>query len=129
MSPSQKAAARSVFAVWTNGDLDALDAVVAPDVVHHDPYDPHGAHGLAGMKQSIADRRRAYPDLTFTIERQVAEDDTVATHWTAGMTHDGKRVTLSGITIDRFADGKIVEAWRVIDMLGFRRQIGAPSSE
>ena len=29
----------------------------------------------------------------------------------------GKRVTISGITIDRFEDGKIVEAWRSMDTL------------
>ncbi len=39
------------------------------------------------------------------------------------MTHDGIRVTLKGITIDRFERGMIVEAWRNMDMLAFLRQI------
>jgi hypothetical protein len=29
-----------------------------------------------------------------------------------------KSLTLDGITIDRFAGGRIVEAWRSMDMLG-----------
>jgi ketosteroid isomerase-like protein len=118
-----KAAARLAFDIRCNGDLDRLDEIIAADVVHHDPYDPHGAQGLAGMKKTIARHRRAYPDLAFTLHTQLAEGDKVATHWTATMTHEGRPVTLTGITIDRFADGKIVEAWRVIDMLGLNEQI------
>ncbi|MEU5876484.1 ester cyclase [Spirillospora sp. NPDC047279] len=123
MSTEFKAAARAVFDVWNSGDLARLDALVAADVIHHDPYDPHGPAGLAGMKTTITDRRAVYPDMAFAIHHQLADDDKVATHWTATMTHDGRPVTLTGITIDRFADGKIVEAWRVMDMLGFNRQL------
>jgi predicted ester cyclase len=35
------------------------------------------------------------------------------------------RITISGITIERFEDGKIVEAWRNMDMLNLLRGIGA----
>jgi predicted ester cyclase len=41
------------------------------------------------------------------------------------MTHNGKRVTLKGITIDRFENGMIVEEWRSMDMLSFLQQSGA----
>jgi hypothetical protein len=34
-------------------------------------------------------------------------------------------VSLQGVTIDRFDNGKIVEAWRNIDMLGLLQQTGA----
>jgi ketosteroid isomerase-like protein len=122
MSERNKAAARAVFDVWSEGLLDRLDALVAPTVVHHDPYDPNGANGLAGMKRSIAKNREIHPDLRMTVHDQIAEGDRVATRWTAHMTHDGKPVTLDGITIDRFDGGRIVEAWRSMDMLGFLRQ-------
>jgi predicted ester cyclase len=124
MSEDHKAAARVAFEVWSSGDLERLDRVLAPDVVHHDPYDPDGADGLEGMKKSIARSRNRYPDLTFTIADQIAEDDKVATRWSAQMTRNGRRVTLSGITIDRFENGVIVEAWRSMDMLGLLRQSG-----
>ncbi|GAA2864371.1 ester cyclase [Streptosporangium fragile] len=129
MSSPHKTAARTAFEVWSSGDLDRLDEFVAVDVVHHDPYDPHGAQGLAGMKRSITRHRGTYPDLVFAIEDQVAEGDRVATRWTATMTHDGRQVTLTGVTLDRFANGKIVEAWRVMDMLGFRRQVAGVVGE
>jgi len=58
------------------------------------------------------------------VEDQIAEGDKVATRWTGTMTHHGKTVTLTGITIDRFEGDKIVEAWRSRDMLSLLRQTG-----
>jgi predicted ester cyclase len=86
------------------------------------------------MKRTIELNRRAFPDLRLTVEDQVAEGDKVVTRWRCEMTHlgelggaspTGKRVTISGITIDRFEDGKIVEAWRSMDTLALLRGIGA----
>jgi steroid delta-isomerase-like uncharacterized protein len=129
-----KDTAQAVFAVWNSGELDGLDDLVAPDVVHHDPYDPHGADGLAGMKKTIALNRGAFPDIEITVEDQIAEGDRVATRWSASMTHEGelmgappsgRQASITGITIDRFEDGKIVEAWRNMDTLGLLTGIGA----
>jgi predicted ester cyclase len=129
-----KAAARGVFDVWSTGEIERLDQLVASDVVHHDPYDPHGAEGLVGMKRTIELNRNAFPDMQLTVEDQVAEGDKVVTRWRGEMTHTGeladaaptgRRVTITGITIDRFEDGKIVAAWRSMDTLGLLQGIGA----
>ena len=134
MSEHNKAVARAVFEVWGTGEIERLDELVAADVVHHDPYDPHAAEGLAGMKRTIELNRNAFPDMQLTVEDQVAERDKVVTRWRGEMTHTGalgrvaptgRRVTITGITIDRFEDGKIVEGWRSMDTLGLRRAIGA----
>jgi predicted ester cyclase len=44
-----------------------------------------------------------------------------------GVAPTGKRVEMSGITIDRFDDesGKMVEEWPEYDLLGAMRQMGA----
>jgi ketosteroid isomerase-like protein len=117
MSDRNKAMARAVFEVWGSGELDRLDALVAADVVHHDPNDPNAADGLDGMKATIAANRARFPDLRLTVEDQVAEQDLVATRWTARLTASGRETRLAGITIDRFAEGKIAEAWRSYGML------------
>jgi predicted SnoaL-like aldol condensation-catalyzing enzyme len=106
---NHKAVARAVFEVWNEGRLERLDVLVDPDVVHHDPYDPRGAAGLAGMKETISSVRSRYSALRLTVEDQIAEGDRVATRWT-GELEPGSEII--GITIDRFKDGKIVEAWR-----------------
>jgi predicted ester cyclase len=125
MSEHHKAASRVAFEVWSTGQVERLDDLVAENVVHHDPYDPNGPKGLDGMKKTIRKNRQINPDLTIAVEDQIAEGDKVATRWTATMTQNGKKVTLKGITIDRFENGKVVEAWRNIDMLGLLRQTGA----
>ena len=134
MSEENKAAARAVFEVWSSGELDRLDELVAPGVVHHDPYDPNGDQGLDGMKRTIEFNRAAFPDMRLEVEDQIAEGDKVVTRWRGEMTHlgelgsappSGEHATISGITIDRFEGGKIVEAWRSMDTLGLLRGIGA----
>ena len=134
ISENNKAAARAVFDVWSTGEIERLDDLVAPDVVHHDPYDPNAAEGLGGMKRTIELNRSAFPDMRLVVEDQVAEGNKVVTRWRGEMTHlgelaaaapTGNRVTIAGITIDRFEDGKIGEAWRSMDMLSVLRGIGA----
>jgi predicted ester cyclase len=137
MTERNKAAARAVFEVWSGADPGRLDELVARDVEHHDPYDPNAAAGLEGMKETIARTRQAYPDLVLTVDDQLAEADKVATRWTATMTDGGRaadnvamprRLEIAGITIDRFAGGKIVEAWRSMDRLRLLRDSGALDS-
>jgi predicted ester cyclase len=86
------------------------------------------------MKRTIELNRNAFPDMKLTVEDQVAEGDKVVTRWRGEMTHTGelagaaptgRRVTITGITIDRLEDGQIVEAWRSMDTLGLLQGIGA----
>lgn len=119
---------------WNAGRLEVLDAIVAPMYVNHDPAAPDLPPGPAGLKPIIAGFRAAFPDLHFTIEDLIAEDDKVVTRWTMRGTHQGdfmgvpssgKRVTVGGIQIERIADGCIVEHWRKSDDVGLLQQLGA----
>jgi steroid delta-isomerase-like uncharacterized protein len=78
--------------------------------------------------------RKAFPDLSISIDEQVAEGDTVVTRWTATGTHhgdlmgmpaSGKQAITAGVNINRIARGKLVEGWGLFDMLGLLQQIGA----
>lgn len=69
----------------------------------------------------------------FTINWQVGEGNTAAHHWTVTGTHisefmgaasTGKQFTLDGISIYRFANGKLVEERTVWDALGLAQQLG-----
>ena len=53
--------------VWNQGDLSLVDELIAANYVLHDPTRP-GLRGRAGIKESIAQFRTAFPDLHFTIE-------------------------------------------------------------
>jgi steroid delta-isomerase-like uncharacterized protein len=78
--------------------------------------------------------RSAFPDCRMTVEDVVAEGDQVAYRWTFSGTHrgelrgiaaTGKRVSISGINVDRIAHGKIAEHWSQADVLGLLQQLGA----
>jgi predicted ester cyclase len=78
----------------------------------------------------------AFPDLRVMIEHQVAEGDRVVTRNTMqgtyqgevqGMTPTGKRITSTGIVIDRYAGGKIVEVWNIGDAVSMLQQVSAPA--
>ena len=76
--------------------------------------------------------QKAFPDTRHTIEDLVAEGDRVAARISACGTHTGELfgqaptgrvVTLTGITIYRLVDGRIVERWAehglgILDQLG-----------
>jgi predicted ester cyclase len=77
-------------------------------------------HGPGGIKRYVTAYRAAFPDIRLTVEDQLAEDDKVATRWTARGTHlgeflglapTGDEVTVSGIEFDRITAGRIDEAW------------------
>jgi predicted ester cyclase len=78
--------------------------------------------------------RAGVPDLTVTVEDQIADGDKVATRWTAQGTHDGelmgidptrRTAVVTGITVQRIGDGgQIVEGWTNWDMLGMLQQLG-----
>jgi steroid delta-isomerase-like uncharacterized protein len=134
MSAEQnKATVRRLFdEVWSNGNLDVADELLADAYVFHDPMAP-GIRGPEGFKRMVAMYRAGYPDLRFTVEDQLAEGDKVATRWSCEGTHrgellgipaTGKRTNTSGIDIARFEEGKIVEDWSRWDALGWLQQLG-----
>jgi steroid delta-isomerase-like uncharacterized protein len=127
-----KKVARRIFdEAWNRGNLAVLDECVHVDVVQHDPNAP--ASGIAAAREIISGYRAGFPDVRFTVDRMVGEGDQVAAHWTAsgtntgplfGMPPTGKQVTVSGLAIDRFVDGKVKESWAHWDALGMFVQLG-----
>lgn len=133
MTEQNKKIARQVFEeIQSQGKTDLVDQIVAKDYVGHTP--PKDFHGPEGAKQFEAMLRSAFPDLSVTVEDQVAEGDKVTTRWTFRGTQQGefqgippthKQVKMSGITIFRIANGKLIEGWNRPDMLGMLQQLGA----
>ncbi len=124
---------RAIEEVWNRGNYARLDELVASDIVIHGATPADDIHGPEGIKQFYDSLRQAFPDLHFTVEDQIAESDRVVTRWTARGTHKGvfqgipatgKAVALTGIDIDRFASGKVVECWASVDQLGLLQQLG-----
>ena len=135
MSTEQnKAILRRFFEeLFNRGDLSVADEIVAVDYLAHDPA-PGETPGLQGLKEFVTSTRTAFPDVTFTIDDEIAEGDKVATRWTfrgthqdefAGIPASGNHVTFSALNIHRIVNGKLQEAWLKADTLDYLQQLGA----
>jgi predicted ester cyclase len=130
-----KALARRWFEdLFNAGNLEVADEIIAPEHVNHDPTIPGIPSGPEGQKQIVNVYRGAFTNAHITVEEQLAEGDRVVTRWSGSGTHQGElmgvaptgnQVTITGLTINRISDGKIVESWSNYDALGMMRQIGA----
>jgi len=132
---------RMIEAGFNEGRFDLVDQLVAPDAVAHDPSLPPRLRSMRGPeleKAMIRMYRAAFPDVRLTVDEVVDGDDTVALRWRADGTHRGEleglaptgvRASVTGISIDHWRDGKIVETWTQWDNLGLGRQIGAAPPE
>jgi steroid delta-isomerase-like uncharacterized protein len=119
---------------FTQGNLAVVDELAAENFVNHDPADGGDYSGREAAKQQIEMYRTAFPDLVVTVDDLFESGDHVALRWTARGTHRGElmglaptgaQTTITGISIDRYADGKLVESWSNWDTLGMLRQLGA----
>lgn len=131
-----KATYQRIITVVNAADPDALDTLIAADLIDHNPV-PDQAPGVVGFKQWLAAARHSFPDLHGTIEHLVAEDDLVAGHVTwrgtqqgsfAGVAPTGRPVAFAAHHIVRFADGKAAEWWGTADIAGAVAQLTALSA-
>ncbi len=135
MSDANKTLARQfIEQAFNQGDMAVIDRLVDSNWVNHDPGSPDFGRGPSAAKQNVTLYRNAFPDVTLKIEEQIAEGERVVTRWTGrgtnrgalgNMAPTGKQATVTGITIDRIAGGKIVESWTNWDTLGLMQQLGA----
>jgi steroid delta-isomerase-like uncharacterized protein len=129
-----KAVIRDIFDETWQGDVNVVDRLVASEYIGHDPSQPEAIRGIDGMKAFVERFRESFSNTHITIEEQIAEGDTVATRWTGRGTHTGeisgiaatgKEITITGISISRLENGKLIEDYTNWDMLGMLVQLGA----
>jgi predicted ester cyclase len=116
---------------FRNGKLEYVDRVCDPSFKLHDEL--MGDLDLTGFKRMIEGYRTSFPDLEPTILGICAEGDTVCTLWRCtgtyskpflGAAPNGKKLTVEGITFDRFRNGKLVESTSHWDTLVLLQGIG-----
>ena len=121
--------------VMNGHDLNAADALITLDRPDHDPtFPPELTTGREGFKKLFGMLIAAFPDLRFTTQFMVAEDDMVAAFTTVEGTHRGefmgippteKTFTVNNADVCRFTDdGMICEHWGIVDLSSMMRQLG-----
>lgn len=134
MSEQNKALARRMYhEVFGQGKLDLIDELVDPNFVEHEEL-PGLSPGREGLKEFFAMFRNAFPDLQFAVEDMIAEGDKVAARFTISGTHrgqfldmapTGRQISVGGIEILRFSNGKVMEHWGMTDQMSMMQQLGA----
>ena len=128
------ATARRFFEeIWSAGRLDLVNELFSPGYVGHPSGKEEPVRGPAGVADYVGTLREGFPDLTVSIDDQVAQGSKVTTRWTASGTHQGelmgieptgRTATVTGITIQRFDErGQIVAGWTNWDTLGMLHQL------
>ena len=136
-----KTLARQLYEdIFSQGKMALIDEIFDTDYVNHDTSGPPEGwpRGKQGFHAVAGSYRTAIPDITFTIEEQVAEADRVVTRWTArgtntgslaGLPPTGKTAVVRGMSIERIAGGKIAESWVNFDQFGMLQQLGIIPSQ
>ena len=134
MSEQNKTVVRRLFdELWNKGNMQVADELIAPTYQHHDSSSPDFGKGPESEKKRVNLYRTAFHDLRLNIEDLYAEGETVVARWScrgvhkgdlSGIAPTGKQFAITGITIARFSNGKIVEGFVNWDALGLMRQLG-----
>lgn len=129
---SNKKIASRFFEYFSKGDIQQIENLWGSDYKLHYPGKPQYL-SKEESKQLLKEYISGFPELKFTVEGQVAENDIVATRITISGTQKGtfqgippsnKKITATGICIHRFVNNKIVEEWVELDALGLMTQLG-----
>jgi predicted ester cyclase len=140
MSTEQnKALLRRLFEEGLNqNNPRVFDELIDPDFVIYDS--PLGTvRGPGGFRQGIEKFRKSFPDLHVTFEAEFADGDylfhrgyVTGTHKGEfqGVPPTGKQFKINTLDIWRVENGKAVENWVQMDLLGLMQQLGAiPASQ
>jgi predicted ester cyclase len=126
-----KPAVEKYVAIWNTGDFKDLESIMDPHFVRHANDDP-AVEGVDGMKKVISGLKAGYPDVKVVLTDEIYVENRSIARWSltgtntgAGeMPPTGKAVKQWGISIIRFANGKLAEEWVAFDNQSFLHQLG-----
>lgn len=117
--------------VFNNRNYDEATEIQSEQYVQHGPFtgqELDREESLENLKMFHA----AFSDLEATEEFAFSDGEFVCTRYTYRGTHDGDLMALpgtdqkgevAGTVINRIEDGKIAEAWVLVDFLGLLQQL------
>ena len=135
MSPDTSKAMMSRFVEFINTASENLSQeLISPDAIFHVPGYAEPMRGPSGYLAIIGMMRSGFPDIQWTLEETIAEDDKIAARFTMRGTHQGpffgvpptgKTIQVQAMNFYRLSGGQFVEERGQPDLLGLLQQIGA----
>ena len=137
MDPAKHIINRFVEELWNARKLEVADEIFSEECVTHQlrsgVLDEPARRGPQAMKEHVSGWIMSFPDLRFTVEQTIAEQDRIVSQLVMEGTHEGpwmgipptgKRFRIRMITIHRIENSKIAEDWVLVESLGFFQQLG-----
>lgn len=116
--------------VWNQGHREAIAEMLLPDAVIHDGnIDAVGPDGFYPFYDRL---RAALSEIHVKVQDTFAEGDKLWVRWSCtgkhtgsglGIPPTGKTISVTGISILRVSNGRMIEGWQNWDMLGMMEQI------
>ncbi len=124
---------RKSFEEWNKGNSGFFMEATTPDYVYYSPSANPNPMSREDAVESVKALWKSFPDVSFYIEELIAEDDRLTTRFVFRGTHEGEfmgipatgnKIEVSGIIISRIENGKFVEEWEEMDIMGLMVQLG-----
>ncbi|MEO1620822.1 MAG: ester cyclase [Cyanobacteria bacterium J06632_3] len=118
--------------IIAGGRSDLISTLVTPDFTLHFPALPTPVRGQAALERFANVLRTAFPDIRYTLEREMCDNDMTALRWHMTGTHQGEfrgmpasgnTVTMQGVSLFRLEEGQIAEMWINENDLGLMEQL------
>ena len=119
---------------WSGGKYDLAHEIISPNMTVHGAGGQQIGMGPEALIDLIKTWRTAFPDGSMEVDDLIVEGDLVGIRNTWRGTHQaefygippsGNRVTVTSVGLDRVLDGKVVEGWGELDMVGMMQSLGA----
>ena len=121
--------------VWNQKKTATIHELMDTQCVSHNTSDTgdvlRGPAAFCELQKKLLD---AFPDMRITVEEAFGAGDIVAARWSATMHHKGEglgmpptgaAIAITGMSMARIRNGKIVENWDEWDKLGMFQTIEA----
>lgn len=135
MSAETNKAVMHRFVEFINTGSEKLaEELISPDATFYVPGRAEPMRGPTGYLAIIGMMRAGFPDIQWTLEEMIAEEDKVAARFTMRGTHrgsflgvspTGKPIEAQAMNLYRLSRGQFVEERGQPDLLGLLQQIGA----
>lgn len=120
------------FAAGDAGDVDRFDDYLHPDIIVHAPFGL-STQGLEHEKQVWRDAVAAMPDIRHDIQLVLDSGTSIAARAVVsgtpqrefgGIPASGRSFEIDQAVFAEVRDGKIIEAWEIVDTATLMRQLG-----
>ena len=124
---------RLVDELHNGGKVELAGEFFGKACILHFPRTPGPLQGTEAIKGFVAMIHSTFPDFHITIEDMIAEGEKVVVRGTisgtfkdafAGIPPTGQSATWTATGVYHVVDGKVVEVWEDVDMLGGFQRLG-----